>query len=788
MRAKIAILLVILSGPASAAANSFVVEALEIEGLRRISEGTVYTYLPIGVGDVVDEEGVSKAVQALYAAGFFSDIEIGRRGGTLVVTVVERPWIERISVTGNQRIPREAIDAIVSELGLEGGGQFAEVKLGEIETALYELCYSYGMYDARIEATSTSAGDNQVAVDISIQESARTRIRQINIVGNESFEESELLKRFGLRPGGMKTLLAEQPAYSREALEGDLESMRSYYNERGYADFTILSTDVSISPDRKQLFITILIDEGARYTVSSVDVLGGTQAVPTTALAALVRIAPGQIFDRRLIEESAELIRSRLGQDGHAFAKVEIETQLEESKADITFLVRPGSKIYVRRIELQGIARSNDEALRCEISQAEGAYLNSIELERSRLRLESLPHIDSAEIEIEPVPGEGGLVDVIVDMVELPTRRYGGGGGYTDSQRVNLNGYFSNESLLGTGQRLSLDFTASEFRSAFNITHTSACKIPRSLSRQVALRFRDIDQLTSASSEFQAETGKLSLQYGYRTTQFQALSFGVALQDTSLESTSMGSLQTREWLANNGSVSMPDADLLRSEFLAAELLASWRYDTRDNSLFPRRGARHRLTLTAVVPGSEVEYYTIEHDLEKYWPIAGDWTTRLRTEFAFGDAYGSDTTSLPPYLNWFAGGAGSVRGFREKRLGPRDSLNNPYGGNLLVSAQLELLLPAPPKWRDRVRASLFFDIGNAFSTGGVSFVNAEGEPLDFSFDTGALRQSAGLAIDWRSPIGLIRTSYGIPLNADENNPDPFLRDQVDRFQISFGVSF
>ena len=447
----------------------------------------------------------------------------------------------------------------------------------------------------------------------------------------------------------------------------------------------------------------------------------------------------------------------------------------------------PTARIYVQRIEFLNTGWIDDEILRRELLQAEGTYINTVALEQSRLRLEQLPYVERAEVTLRPVKDVSDQVDILITITAAPARRYGGGGGYSESQRLSIHGYFINENLFGRGQRFSARAEASDFHSITELSHTDPFARPGGVSRTIALSLRQIDQLTADTSELEADLISGRFEYSYRVAERQSIRAGIAFYDAELTTGPLASSQLVEWVQNNGNPTAQGSES-STDYLTAEFLFGWHHDTRDKFIFPGSGGEQLLSLKAAVPGSEVEYYTIEYELNKYWPLTGGWTATLGARLGYGARYGSHSSSLAPNLNWFAGGPDSVRGYRENRLGPKDSLGNPYGGNLLVASQLELLIPLPEKWQERLRIGIFYDIGNVFSTENVSFLDDGGQTLDYGFEFSGLRQSVGIAAQILLPLGLVRLSYGVPLDADDNNPNRFLRDDIERFQVTIGVNF
>jgi outer membrane protein insertion porin family len=444
-------------------------------------------------------------------------------------------------------------------------------------------------------------------------------------------------------------------------------------------------------------------------------------------------------------------------------------------------------RIYVRRIIFLDTESINDEVLRRELIQLEGTVINTVALEKSRLRLERLPYVGRAQVSQRPVKDAPDQVDVLITITEAPARQYRVGGAFSESMRVSGFGYFINDNLLGTGQRFFARVEASEFHTAAQLSHTDPYAHANGVSRTIGFSSKRFDQLTADTTELEGDLVRARLEYGYRIAERQSIRLGLALHDTELKTGVLASTQLENWVRNNGNP-VVQGNQSSTDAMIAEFLFGWHHDTRDKKVFPNSGVEQQLSFSAAIPGSEIEYYAIEYELNKFWPLNGGWTAKIETNLGFGAKYGSKTTSLAPNLNWFAGGPNSVRGYRENRLGPQDSLGNPYGGNFLVASQFELMMPLPEKWQKRTRIGFFYDVGNVFSTEDVSFLDDGGQSLDYTFKFSKLRQSVGIAAQILMPLGLLRLSYGVPINAEDDNPNRFLRDDIERFQIAIGVEF
>lgn len=769
--------------------DSWVVRNFSVIGAQRISEGTVYNYLPVNIGDTITPQRVQEAIRAVYSTGFFRDVEFRRDGDTLVIAVLERPSIEDFTIEGNEVIETEALEASMREVGLARGRVFDQSVLEEVKQALTEQYFSQGKYSVSIETPVEELPDNRVRVAIEIEEGDRAQIRQINIVGNTTFDDDELLGQFVQRTGNWLSWMRQDDRYAKEALEGDLEALRAYYMDRGYADFLLDGVQVAISPDKRDIFITVNITEGDLYSISEVQ-LAGEMVVPAEELETRILLTPGEVFSQRNIAATESLMSQRLSEEGYAFAQVQAVPELdrETRQVDITFFINPQSRVYVRRINFNGTDSVNDDVFRREMRQLEGSYLSNVLLERSQIRLQRLPYVESVDFETSPVPGSPDLVDVDWQIQEGLPGQFTGGIGYSQTFGVSLNGSFIHSNFMGTGNRAALNLSAGEFMKVYSLSHTDPYRSIDGLSRTLSFSYRDIKQFTSASSDFSTETFTIGADYSYPITEVQFLRFGLSLQQAEMATSFFSSQQSLEWVQNNGvPFTVPGQNVFGTTVQTVELNTGWTYDSRNRFLFADQGARVALSLSATVPGSDAEYYVASFDLAKYFPITDRWTFRINSRLSFGDAYGEKTTALPPFRNFFGGGPNSVRGFEESWLGPLDSFGNPHGGNALFYTQFELIVPTPEAMAGSTRISLFYDIGNVFHTGGVTFFDKLGDVVDYDFDYDKLKQSVGVAVEWLAPMGLLRFSYGVPLNADEET-DRFRADRTEEFQFNIGNAF
>jgi outer membrane protein insertion porin family len=747
--------------------------------------------LPINVGDTIDGERIREALRALYAQALFDDIEMRRDGDTLVIVVRERPSIEDFTIDGNKDIKTEDLMESLRGVGLARGRTFDRSVLDNVQQFLKEQYYDRGKYAVSVVADVQERPNNTVLIHVDVKEGDRAKIRQVNIIGNTSFEEKDIRANFELDTANFLSWFRQDDRYAKESLSGDLEKLRSFYMNKGFADFRIESTQVAISPNKKDIYVTINIHEGERYTISDIKLVG-KMVIPEAALRAYVFAQPGSVFNLGLLTRSAELMSFRLGEEGYANAEIEPVPELdyENKTVSVSFFVNPESRVYVRRINFHGVDEVDDEVLRREMRQAEGAYLSNRLVDRSKIRLQRLPYIEAAEVDTSPVPGSPDLVDVDFDLTYRMPGQFSGGLGFSEAQGIMINGSIVHTNFLGTGNRVALELNSGKFSKFYTLSHTDPYRTINGVRRTVSLNFRDITQFTSATSDFSTTSIGATVDYGYPISEFQQVSFGLSYNRNELLSSTNSTTQAQDWVANNGNPFIENvgngAIFFGTEFDSIEFLTGWSYDSRNRSLFADRGIRQQLFLGVTIPGSDVEYYTARYNFTMYQPIYGRWVARINAELGWGQALG-DTTALPPFKQYFGGGPTSVRGYRESYLGPRDSFGNPYGGNVLVASQLELIIPIPQKFSSQARASVFYDIGNVFNTGEVAFTDKLGAPVEYKPDFNELRTSVGVAVQWLAPLGLFRFSYALPLNDYVGN-DRFYGDELERFQFSIGQAF
>jgi outer membrane protein insertion porin family len=793
---------------AQTAQEAFTVGDIRIEGLQRISEGTVFNYLPVNIGDHLDGARIGEAMRSLYATGFFRDVELRRDGNTLLVVVVERPSIAKFEIKGNKDIKTEDLQKSLRNVGLATGKTFDRSVLDEVKQYLTDQYFSRGKYAVRVDTKITDLPGNKVDIIVDIKEGKRAKIEQINIVGNTKFKEKDILDSFELKTPNWLSWYKQDDRYSRESLTGDLEKLRSYYMDRGYANFQIESTQVTIAPEKDDMYITVNVSEGEVFKVSEIK-LAGTMVVPEAQLRRLLLVKPGDTYSRKMVTSTQQLMSYRLGADGYAFAKIDpVPTADNEHKTvALTFFIEPGNRVYVRHINFNNTTAINDETLRREMRQLEGGWLSNSAVERSKERLQRLPYVEKVEFENKPVAGSADLVDVDFNIKEGLPGQFGGGIGYSESQKFSLNGNFVHSNFMGTGDRIALEINAGKYSKSYTFAHTDPYTTIDGVARTTSITLRDVTQFVAASSAFSTKQITGAIQWSYPISEYQYLSLGTSANKNSLVvSQGYSAQQSVDWVKQNGNsfqreLSDTNGDgvvnsldnpytIYGTNFYTYELTGGWSYEGRNRALFPDRGMKVAISARYALPLSDVKYYQTNFDFITYIPLWRKFLVSVQASVDYASALGK-TTSLPPYLNYFAGGPDSVRGYRESRLGPKDNIGigNPYGGNLRVVNRYELIFPVPDKWKSAARISLFYDIGNVFQTGNkVRFLGVDDiTPVDYHFNYANLKQSTGVAVQWLAPLGLFRFSYGIPLNPFPGDTVRF-GDETERFQFSIGQAF
>ncbi|MCL6271996.1 outer membrane protein assembly factor BamA [Sansalvadorimonas sp. 2012CJ34-2] len=751
-------------------ASAFVVNDIRLDGLQRVSAGSVFNALPITIGDDVDSQAVSEAARSLFRTGYFQDIQLGRDGDVLVVTVVERPSISKIDIEGNKAIQTDDLLKGLKQSGLAEGEIFQQATLEAIRLELERQYVAQGRYGARIETEVEPLPRNRVAVTIKVREGKVSTIKDVNIVGAKVFSKSELLEQFTLKTSNWTSWYSSDDKYSREKLSGDLERLRSWYLDRGYINFNISSTQVSITPDKEGVYITINIDEGGKYTVNGVK-LAGDLAVEEEEIRSLLLVEDGQVFSRQLMTSTEDLITRRLGNEGYTFASVAgiPRPDHENNTVDITFFVEPGRRAYVRRINFSGNIKTEDEVLRREMRQMEGASANTTKIEQSKTRLSRLGYFKEVNVETVPVSGVTDLVDVNYSVEEQPSGSITASLGYSQSDGMILGGSVSQDNFLGSGNKVSLSLNTSKVRKLYSFSFNDPYYTVDGVSRGYSLFYSKTDNNNSNVTNYSVDTMGGDISFGYPLSEISSINFGLGVENNKLKKGSSASNEVNKFINEEG-----------SSFTNFKANLGWSQSTLNNGLLPTRGWSQGVSLQTSLPGSDLMFYKLNYRAQRFWPITGPFTLRASGRVGYGGAFGG-TSDLPFFENFYGGGFGSIRGYKDNTLGPRskqkDGSYDPVGGNLLVESTMEVLFPLPfIKDQRSLRTSLFFDAGNVFDASCDRELVSCYKP---SFSD--LRYSVGLGLTWITPMGPLTFSLAKALKEETH-------DESQVFQFSLGTPF
>ncbi|MCP4289725.1 MAG: outer membrane protein assembly factor BamA [Gammaproteobacteria bacterium] len=744
--------------------NTFAAEPIEvtdirIEGLQRISAGTVFNYLPVSIGQQVGPDDTADIIRELYKTGFFKDVRLEREAGVLIVSVRERPAIAKIDISGNKSLETEQLLTSLKDIGLSEGRVLNRFVLDQIEQELRRLFFNLGKYGVEVKTDVTPLERNRVAVAIIVQEGLTARIKKINIVGNQAIEEDDLLDEFELSSPDFLSFITHSDQYSRQKLSGDLEKLRSYYLDRGFINFKISSTQVSITPNKQDIYITINLVEGGVYTIRDIKLTGNLVA-PPEKFYPLIQLKRGSEFSRKKVLASSERVSEMLGDLGYAFANVNNIPDIDEEnkEIDITFFVDPGKRVYVRRINMGGNNSTRDEVLRREMRQMEAAWFSAAQVKDSKKRLQRLDYFEEVHIETPAVPGSTDQVDVNIRVTEKAMGSLGAGVGFSQSQGAIFNANISQDNFLGTGKRVSAALNTSSANKVYSLGYVNPYYTVDGISRGFNLSFRETDFEEVDTARYLIDSLVAGVTFGIPTSDTDRLVFDLDIDSTKFKLGDNASEELTEYQADNG-----------SDSVSLRLGVSWAHDSRDSALMPTEGGYQRVSGSLSIPGSDLEYYRLEYVNKYYIPLSRTFTLALKGDLGYGDAYGS-TSKLPPWRNFFAGGRKTVRGFKDFSLGPTDSEGDPLGGNLKVTGNVEVLFPAPFKLMEKsIRFGLFVDAGNVYDI------------TETDFDFGEIRYSTGISGFWLSPFGAFGISFGIPLNEEGD-------DETELFQFAFGSAF
>ena len=754
--------------------DPFVIRDIRIEGIQRVEAGTVFGYLPVKVGETMTDQKAAEAIRALFATGLFTDVRVEVEGEVLVVVVAERPAIAQIDFVGMKEFPADKVRKALRENNIAEGRTYDKAVIDQAEQEIKRQYLATGRYGVTVTTTITPLDRNRVAVNFTIDEGEVAKIHSINIVGNHAFGESELLDLMQLQTPGWLSWYTKNDQYSRQKLSADLETIRSYYLNRGYLDFNIDSTQVSITPDKRDIYIVINVAEGEKYSVADIK-LGGDLLLPEAELMRLVTIKPGEPFSRERLADSTRRITERLGNEGYAFANANAVPDVDKEKRTVAFtiMIDPGRRVYVRRINIVGNTKTRDEVIRREFRQLEGAFYDGQKLQDSRKRVDRLGYFDGVELETEPVTGTTDQVDVSLKVKEKPTGAVLFGLGFSSSDRLIVQGSISQSNIFGSGKALTLNANTSRVNRNIGLAYTNPYFTVDGVSAGFSVYNRRFDASALEIGNYVTETLGAGATVGFPISDLDRISLGLAIEQTDIETFSDSPPRFVEFVNQNGNdpVSMPAT-------------ASWTRDRRDSAISPSSGTIQRLFGEIALPGFDLKYYKVSYDATWFYPLTRDVTTVLRGLIGWGGGYGG--SQLPFFKAYYAGGTNSVRGYQQGSLGPADQ-NGVLGGSRTVLGSAEVLFPFPGAGQDKsLRLGWFVDAGQVWTDqdglklGDKStFVNTTtGQVTTVDL---ALRYSTGAILAWNSPFGPLRAFYSFPLN---NQPG----DRLQKFQFIFGQQF
>lgn len=759
------------------AAEPFTIEDIRVEGLQRIAVGTVFNYLPLKKGDVMDEKSGTAAIRALYKTGFFTDVILERDGDVLIVFVTERPAIASIEIDGNKDIPTDQLKENLKRIGFAEGRVFDRSMLDKVELDLKQQYLAMGKYSVQVKSTVTPLERNRVGIRLDIAEGDVASIKHLHIVGAKAYSESELLDELNLGVSAPLAFFSDRDKYSKQKLGADLEVLRSRYMNNGYLNFEILSTQVSITPDHRDVYITIALFEGHQYRIKDVR-LAGELILPEEELRKLVSIKSGDIFSRKEITESTSRISERLGDTGYAFANVNPVPDVDEEKREVslTFFVDPGKRVTVRRINITGNAKTQDEVLRRELRQMEGGVISTEQIKRSRTRLNRLGYFEDVNVETPTVPGTQDQVDINIAVKER--QAFGSlnfGIGYGDAQGFLINTSVTQDNFLGTGNRFSLEFNNSEVNTIYSFSMTDPYFTIDGISRTLNLFYRTTDAEAANVSSYTTDAYGGGIGFGVPVSEFDTVRYGFNYEHTKLNTTDTSSTQILDFCVDNATVD-------DCSFEAYKLSSSWTHDTRDKTIFADSGELISLSgeVAAPVSDSSLNFYKLRYSHKNFYPLRDGITFTASGELAYANVYG-DSLSLAPFERYFAGGTRTIRGYRSNRVGSLATLDpvtyDPLGGNARVLANLELLFRPPfAEKSNSSRLSAFIDAGNVYAASGLGFNKQK--LVDAAHE---LRYSAGIGFYWITPVGPLSFSYARAINSQS-------WDSLERFQFTLGTPY
>ncbi len=754
---------------------AFVISDIRVEGIQRTEPGIVFSHLPFRVGDDYTPEKGTRAIRMLYRSGLFKDVNLTQDGSTVVVSLVERPAVATITTHGIKVFDKAAVEKSLRDVGLAEGRIFDQSTLERADQELRRQYLARGFYGVNVKTTATPLERNRVGITIDVDEGRASSISSIRFVGNKVYDNDDLLDLMQLGTPNWFSWYTKRDLYSREKLAADLETIRSHYLDAGYLDFKFDSVQVSISPNRSDVFLTINMTEGEPYTISGSKLQGDLLGLDDV-FTPMLTLKEGSTYNASEANAVAEAIKDKLSTLGYAFSQVTPNpmTNPTDHKVEVVYTVDPGRRAYVRRVNISGNNRTRDEVIRREVRQYEAAWFDSDKVKVSRDRIDRLGFFDSVTAEPVPVQGTRDQVDLDVKVQERATGSVSLGAGYSTSEGIVLSGGFAQNNLFGTGKSLQVDLNTSKSQRTYAVSITEPYVTPTGISRtwDVSDRRVDLDKLDVADVKY--ETSAAALSFGIPFTEYDRVFLGGRVESTKVSVNDNSPQRYKTYVEKFG----------KNPWSVAATIG-WARDSRDSSLAPNRGVYQRLNGEIGLPGLDIEYYKFTYQYQHYWPVTKNLTLAFNGQVGYGDVYGK-TDMFPFFKNFYVGGIGSVRGFESGSLGPTESdpgnyssSTNYLGGDRMMNASVELLAPLPGGDRT-LRIFTFLDTGYAWGYKGTrvnGVMQYERQPIDF----GDLRVSTGIGIAWISPLGPLKFSIAYPLKKEEG-------DKTQRFQFQIGTGF
>jgi len=740
------------------AVEPFVVKDIRVEGVQRVEPGTVFGYLPVKVGETFTDEKGAESIRALYNTGFFKDVQIRSEGNVLVVRVEERPAISQLEFIGFKEFDKEALRRTLRGVGVAEARYYDKSLIDRAEQEIKRQYVFRGYYAAEVTTTVTPVDANRVSITFTVDEGPTAKIRQINIVGNKAFKEGDLRDEMQLSTPNWLSWYTKNDLYSKQKLTADLEALRSFYLDRGYLEFAIESTQVSITPDKKDIYLTLNIHEGEQYKVSDIKLTGellGKQA----EMEKLIKLKQGDVFSSAKLSSTTKSITDLLGTYGYAFATINPQPQINQSDRTValTLVIDPGRRVYVRRVNVVGNSKTRDEVVRREMRQMEASWFDGEKLQLSQNRVNRTGYFTDANITTEDVPGTTDQVDVNVNVTEKPTGQINLGVGFSSTDKLVLSAGIRQDNVFGSGTSLGLDVNTSKSNRTIAVTQFDPYFTVDGISRSTELYYRTYRPLYyTGDQDYRVVQQGGNVKFGVPFSETDTVFFGIGYERTTIDVTSNTPLAYQNYVAKNGRIT--------NNF---PITIGWSKDQRDSALVPTRGRYQQANLEFGIPGGDLQYFRAYYQHQYFYPLSKSFTMAFNNEIGYGHGYGGK--DFPVFKNYYAGGIGSVRGYETSTLGPRDANGVAIGGASKFVGNVEFIFPLPGSGVDRtVRLFTFFDYGNVF---------AEGQP----YKLGDMRYSTGFGLSWLSPIGPLKISMGFPIKRKTE-------DQTQRFQFQIGTAF